>query len=166
MLFKKIVDARTDARTMDNGPSQKLTLSTLCSLYYKFTKSFAVPTSLHNAAMDIPEICESDDNKNLFKTIQPIDLSVKLCLRNVTQRSAANALKTRFRKKPEKCAKSDRIAKKISSSGITFDMINLAHKRDCDLGVFLLHSEKKDNVVRVTNRKCIINSIKTFLDLN
>ena len=31
MLFKEIVDARTDARTTDNGPSQKLTLSTLCS---------------------------------------------------------------------------------------------------------------------------------------
>ena len=36
MLFKEIVDAHTDARThgrwtTDNGPSQKLTLSTLCS---------------------------------------------------------------------------------------------------------------------------------------
>jgi len=32
MLFKEIVDARTHGRwTTDNGPSQKLTLSTLCS---------------------------------------------------------------------------------------------------------------------------------------
>jgi len=40
MLFKEIVDARTHARTMDNGPSQKLTLSTLCSGELKTLASF------------------------------------------------------------------------------------------------------------------------------
>jgi len=55
---------------------------------------------------------------NLFKTIHPIELSVKLRFRNITQRSAANALKTRSTKN-EKCAINDRIDKKKSFSSIT-----------------------------------------------
>jgi len=47
MLFKEIVDGRTDARThgrwtTDNGPSQKLTLSTLCSGELKTTLNVGV----------------------------------------------------------------------------------------------------------------------------
>jgi len=41
MLFKEIVDARTHGRwTTDNGPSQKLTLSTLCSGELKKLNTF------------------------------------------------------------------------------------------------------------------------------
>jgi len=109
LLTHAWTDGRTDdgRRTMGHHKSSQ-NIHSLLVVYKVFCGG--CPTALHNAAMDIQalrEICESDGNIyiNLFKTIQPIELSVKLCLRNITQRSAANALKTRFRKKRKMCHK-------------------------------------------------------------
>ena len=57
-LFKEIVDARTDAWTMDNGPSQKLTFSTL--YYYNILTTCVRCTELIITEMII--FCYGTDN--------------------------------------------------------------------------------------------------------
>ena len=84
-------------------------------------------------------------------SVLPINTCIQTALRCIELRSCVNTIKSKLSGN-NKSIITDRIAKRLCMTGITFEMLKC----------FLLLSEVRNKLPRVTNRKILINVINNF----